>query len=91
MAFKKGDSKPEGSGKPKGYKERSAKMRDFLFDFFEEKIERGDLEDAWDRLNEREQWEVYIKCLKYMCPQEEEENDGKVTGFGQLIKNLARR
>lgn len=89
MAFKKGDSKPEGSGMKAGQKVRSKQMVNFLFDFFESRT--GDLEDAWDRLNEREQWEVFIKCLKHMCPQQPDDEEGKMTGFGQLIKNLARR
>lgn len=93
MAFKKGQGKPEDSGIKKGQKQRSTQMVNFLFDFFEDKLrpDGGDLIDAWDRLNEREQWDVFIKCLKHMCLQVETEDDGKVSGFGQLIRNLAKR
>lgn len=88
--FQKGHEKIAGSGIKKGQKQRSSEMVCALFNFFEQK--QPDLDRAWKGLNEKEKWDVYTKCLKFMAPTISSvtfEDSGAVSSIQDLVKQMA--
>ena len=88
--FKDNHKKIEGSGARAGQKRRSTAMVNALFDFFEAK--QPDLDTAWKGLNEKEKWDTFTKCLKFMAPTISSitfENDGAVSSIQELVKKMA--
>lgn len=89
--FQKNHKKIEGSGIKKGQKHRSTEMVNSLFDFFESEKVSKDLSLAWNNLNEKEKWDVFIKCLKFMAPTISSitfEDNKLVSSAQQLIANM---
>jgi len=55
-------------------------------------LKKSDLDKAWMGLNQKEKWDVFCKCLKFMAPTISSitfENDGAVSSIQELVKKMA--